>query len=484
VSLVIHQRDALAAEYRRVLVELKEERLRVWRPVYRNLLRVGADALRRLRAHDLLAILKRHVRDGDGIRQGVHNVSGVAPYGPGRKVALSDLKPSGDRADLFIFSIVNWHYRRQRPQQLAIQFARDRRVFYVEMEPSANDVEVTEELPSLYRVRLPRQAGLRVRAYSGIPAASHCTAFARAFTAFVAALAPSATPQLIVQHPFWWPFVESLAGTHPVVYDCMDDHSGFPNTSRHTIALEAALVQRASALVVSSGYLGSLHAGRPDRRVIRNACDASLLDTSSLEGRWRQRLGGLRESRAGVSQVRVGYVGAISEWLDIELLRSVAIRRPDFDFHLCGAPAVAGIEAISSLPNVRLHGEVGHDEVPAFIGAMDVMVIPFRITPLTLAVDPIKYYEHCALGKPTVATALPELCGGDRPVLIATDHRQFADRIAEARSSAAMPGAAAALREYAAGNTWADRAIAFAATLEDCGPAVPSPRPWRVPQEA
>jgi len=111
VSLVVHQRDALAAEYRRVLVELKEERLRVWRPVYRNLLRVGADALRRLRAHDLLAILKRHVRDGDGIRQGVHNVSGVAPYRPARKVALSDLKPSGDRADLFIFSIVNWHYR-------------------------------------------------------------------------------------------------------------------------------------------------------------------------------------------------------------------------------------------------------------------------------------------------------------------------------------------------------------------------------------
>ena len=48
-------------------------------------------------------------------------------------------------------------------------------------------------------------------------------------------------------------------------------------------------------------------------------------------------------------------------------------------------------------------------EMPAYVRDFDVGMIPFRVDPMTRAVDPVKIYEYFSLGKPVVARPLPEL---------------------------------------------------------------------------
>jgi glycosyltransferase involved in cell wall biosynthesis len=103
----------------------------------------------------------------------------------------------------------------------------------------------------------------------------------------------------------------------------------------------------------------------------------------------------------------VGFLGALAEWVDFDLLASVARRRPDWDLVLVGPGRVPA--GLASLPNVRLLGPRPYAEAPRYLAAMDVALIPFRVDPVTRAADPIKVYEYLASGVPVVATALPAL---------------------------------------------------------------------------
>ena len=64
---------------------------------------------------------------------------------------------------------------------------------------------------------------------------------------------------------------------------------------------------------------------------------------------------------------------------------------------------------MSGLPNICLVGEQPYSSLPEWLAQWDVCVIPFKITPLTAATDPVKVYEMLAAGRPIVATPMDEL---------------------------------------------------------------------------
>jgi glycosyltransferase involved in cell wall biosynthesis len=48
-------------------------------------------------------------------------------------------------------------------------------------------------------------------------------------------------------------------------------------------------------------------------------------------------------------------------------------------------------------------------ELPRYLADFDAALIPFKDTPVTQSVNPIKLYEYFAAGKPVLVTSLPEL---------------------------------------------------------------------------
>jgi teichuronic acid biosynthesis glycosyltransferase TuaH len=125
--------------------------------------------------------------------------------------------------------------------------------------------------------------------------------------------------------------------------------------------------------------------------------------------------------------------------------------------------AAALERAAREAPAANLHwiGPRPYDEVPGIVRAFQVGLIPFRRTPLTEAVNPVKLYEYAAAGVPCVATRFTdEVDAWDGAARVAGTPEAF---VAEARALLAAPPAPAGLLAFARRHDWDAIARRFAA---------------------
>ena len=152
----------------------------------------------------------------------------------------------------------------------------------------------------------------------------------------------------------------------------------------------------------------------------------------------------------------VGYVGALHEWVDVELVRKVAVAMPDFQFILVG-PIVRDVEALCGLQNVRLVSQKPHAEIPRYVRSFDVCIIPYVRDAYTETAYPAKLNEYLALGKPVVATPLPELEDYNREfdgvLRLAGDAPMFSKALREAVENT-TPAVQERYRRAARKNAW------------------------------
>lgn len=130
----------------------------------------------------------------------------------------------------------------------------------------------------------------------------------------------------------------------------------------------------------------------------------------------------------------VGYVGAIFDWIDCELILRVAELRPDLRFELVGPVSRSNRTVLKKITgNIHLIGEVPYADVPGYVGRFDICMIPFRRGAIADSTDPIKLYEYFSLGKPVVATPMRQLERYQqlKLVRIADDPQTFASALDE-----------------------------------------------------
>ena len=72
----------------------------------------------------------------------------------------------------------------------------------------------------------------------------------------------------------------------------------------------------------------------------------------------------------------------------------------------------------SPIENVRIHPELGREELAGLIRSADVGLIPHRRTPLTEAMSPLKLYEYLAGGLPVLASSSLLLMRGIGPRVV------------------------------------------------------------------
>jgi glycosyltransferase involved in cell wall biosynthesis len=108
----------------------------------------------------------------------------------------------------------------------------------------------------------------------------------------------------------------------------------------------------------------------------------------------------------GFERPLIGCVGLVDDHLDMAAIRAVA------DAQRGTVVLVGSINTdVTSLqhPRIRFVERRPYAEMPAFMQAFDVCLVPFTRNRLTAAVNPIKLREYLAAGRPTVASALPEV---------------------------------------------------------------------------
>jgi glycosyltransferase involved in cell wall biosynthesis len=352
---------------------------------------------------------------------------------------------------------IDWHFRFQRPQHMMRRFARESHlVLYAANRFHGGATARTRPIETnILEVTLPGDAAANV--HHDALGAADC---ARMLAAMAGLALERGLPGaiVVVQHPYWTPLAEALRRRFdwPIVYDCMDDHSGFWEIGAEVLEVERRLIAAADLVVASSRRL---HQG------IRTRSRSAVLVRNACEYEHFSPLGDRRPSNA--DRTTIGYYGAIADWFDARLVAKLAALRPDWRFELIGSTLGGNVRPLEGLANVRLLGECPYAELPRRIDGWDAFIIPFRRLPLTEATNPVKVYEMLATGRPVVAVGLPELVPIARKGLIrlAATAESFAAAIEEGLAER-DPDRAGARRAFARRNTWSIRHRALAVAIE------------------
>ena len=245
-----------------------------------------------------------------------------------------------------------------------------------------------------------------------------------------------------------------------IIYDCMDEWTGFPGMGRAIPRAELRLVKECDLLVVTAQRLYDKWLGLDRPMVLaRNAVDYDFY----LERCQPNSL------LAGIQHPIVGYYGAIADWFDLELMVYVARNRPNYTFVLLGGVFDLDVAELERLPNVRLLGQQPYETMPQYLYHFDACLIPFKTNNTTAATDPVKVYEYLSGGKPVVSVALPELGSFRDLIYLAEGREDFLGQLdrAVAENDGEM---FERRRSFAAENTWARRYQTIAGGLRETAP--------------
>ena len=376
--------------------------------------------------------------------------------------------PSSGKYDVVILGIIDFECRFQRPQQMAVQFARlGHRVFWVSVsrflaESHGKPYELVQLRENLWEVQL---RGAPFDVYGGVLTPIAAGALLDSIGHLYKELG-LATSCVILQFPTWRRLALGIRERFDarLIYDCMDDWPKWlsePKPGSFSLSEEVKLVAESDVVVVTARELrdrfskqGVVSQLIPNGADFDFFCDAPANSLLKL-----------------ISQPIIGFYGAIAEWIDVDLMQAVARLRPNYSFVMIGPVLLEGIDEFKNLPNVHLPGEKPYRELPGYLRQFAVCTLPFRMNQLTRSVDPVKVYEYLSQGKPVVSTPLPDLVPISGLLYFAEEPEEFARQIdlALAESGDSLPRKRMA---FASQNTWGTRVEAMARSLQASFPLV------------
>ena len=158
----------------------------------------------------------------------------------------------------------------------------------------------------------------------------------------------------------------------------------------------------------------------------------------------------------------IGYFGALARWVDYNLIKEIAKRKPDYNIVLIGFLYDNEFRKskVEDIKNVHYLGVVDYKELPLYGQCFNVAIIPFLLNDITESTNPIKLFEYMALNVPIVTTNLRE-CQKYKSTLIAENYNEFIEKLDYALKMSKDDEYYTYLKNEALKNIWEKKAEAF-----------------------
>ena len=189
-----------------------------------------------------------------------------------------------------------------------------------------------------------------------------------------------------------------------LIYDCYDEYllTSQDKKIKNLEKLEQKLVVRSDFIFTTSQKLleKSLKHNKSSF-LIPNAADTELFGRAYLE-----KLDPPNDIK-NLKRPIIGYIGALRDWQDFELLEYLFINNPEKNFVFIGhnrKSAVKKGKDFDRYQNVYFLGQKRFEEIPAYLRHLDVAIIPNRMTLFNQSVVPYKLFEYLAAGKKILST--------------------------------------------------------------------------------
>ena len=259
---------------------------------------------------------------------------------------------------------------------------------------------------------------------------------------------PHATRVLWMDLPMYESLVGRL-GDSVSVYHLGDEITAFADSDARIMRiLEQRMLKRVDIVFAAAEQLARDKAREHHEvHTVWNAIDPAVFDGAARDG-----------LLSGVPAPRVAFVGVIDQWVDMELLASVASRLPRVQFVIVGPPNGQSA-ALSGLSNVHLLGRQPRTAVPSLLRECSASIIPFKRSLLTERLVPLKAFEALAAGIIPIATDFsPDLhrLASLQYLRIANDANEFIRAINDA-IRADTPEERARLSQFGLRQTWSAR---------------------------
>lgn len=230
------------------------------------------------------------------------------------------------------------------------------------------------------------------------------------------------------------------------VYDVTDDYD-FYALSQAELALtrtrERRLAKQVDQVFTTTGELQAKLSGFAMAPVTRipNGVDSMFFERPAGP-----------DPLKGMPFPRIGFVGLVAAWMDFDLLKRLAATWPN-QVVVVG-PVKPEVEArFAAIRGLVRIGGVPHREVPSWLHAFDVCILPHVANELRHRSDPLKVIEYLATGLPVVSVALRSLETMRPMVDLAANGDQFMELVAR-RLQDPGAGLAEARRALAATRNW------------------------------
>ena len=243
-------------------------------------------------------------------------------------------------------------------------------------------------------------------------------------------------------------------GEKALIYHCYDAIEAESWSGLHGKTAEEQLLRQADAVVVTSqGLYDTKTPFQPNCYLIENGADVNLFGQANIDRTNRERK-------------TIGYMGAIDNRLNLDLLEQCFRRFPNFRFLMVGrVPDPALSERLSQFENVELAGAHPPKELPNWVSQMDVGLIPFQRNLQTHAIYPMKINEYLAAGLPVVSTNFADLRVFGSVISVCPDADSFMTAI-ETSLTQTDPVSVQQRVALARANSWENRGRRFAEVLE------------------
>ncbi len=360
------------------------------------------------------------------------------------------------RSDIICLSSQDWNDVWTRKQRFMQRLARKgHRVLYVELQASWASVTLLRRDPGrAWRwLRGPRR--IEDNLWVGtlplaLPAFQMSLRINALNNAMMRRVLRGWSRQLGFSQPVLWtynPYSDGLIGglgESCAIYECVDEFTASHGLVRADVVreLERRVLAAVDAVIVThENLLRSKAPYAKSIELIPNAAEtahfARAADPATIVADELRRL----------PQPVIGLVGTLQYWIDFDLIRYLAKRRPTWSFALIGPCGRLGrLDKIDGLPNVHVLGRRPYEELPSYVKGFQVCLNPYVIDGTSENCSPLKLYEYLASGKPVVSVDMPEARRFDGSVLIGRTYDEVLERIEDSLAPDASTSEAAARR--------------------------------------
>jgi len=194
-----------------------------------------------------------------------------------------------------------------------------------------------------------------------------------------------------------------------VVYDIMDEHSQFNGAPMDIDKDEKKLIEKCNVVFTGTKKLWE------GKRVFNSnshffSCGVDYIHFAAAQNGSKLPIPvEFCNPQSAIRNPVVGYIGAVDDRLDYDLIRKMAELHPDWSIVFIGPFIGVKQDELPDMKNIFYLGGREYQQLPTYIKNFSVCIMPFKKNPLTEKINPTKALEYMAAGKPIVSTPIPDM---------------------------------------------------------------------------